>query len=127
MQILVKSPPPLTNTSTNQVPANSLLKKASPRVKDSGEVLSATKQGEPNEVTNGQVLAAREAHILKLNTQNVKLQEENDNLVNEYERLKFEMQEKFVPLQRDQSELNGKLEKSNIEKEHFKKVCVKTA
>ena len=45
------------------------------------------------------LLEAREAHILKLNKQNVKLQEDNDNLLSDLEKLKFEQVEKLKSLQ----------------------------
>ena len=45
------------------------------------------------------LLEARENHILKLNKQNVKLQEDNDNLLSELEKLKFEQAEKLKGLQ----------------------------
>ena len=76
----------------------------------------------PN-VSNKFLLEAREAHILKLNKQNVKLQEDNDNLVNEIEKIKFENTEKIQLIQKTFSEVNSKNEQANVEKEQLKKVC----
>ena len=45
------------------------------------------------------LLEAREAHILKLNKQNVKLQEDNDNLLSDLEKLKLDQSEKLKSLQ----------------------------
>jgi TATA element modulatory factor len=45
------------------------------------------------------LLEAREAHILKLNKQNVKLQEDNDNLLSDLEKLKIEHVEKLKSAQ----------------------------
>lgn len=70
-----------------------------------------------------QVLAAREAHIIKLNTQNVTLQEENDNLVNESEKFKYQMGERLGLAEKLNNELSGKLEKSSAERDQFKKAC----
>lgn len=110
MQILVKSPPPINNNSNQGI-----LKQMNSE--DCGKSLSSS------DVSANQVLAAREAHIIKLNTQNVKLQEENDNYINEFERIKYEFKERSGLMEQKQSELVNKLEKSNSEREHYKKTC----
>ena len=83
---------------------------------------NATSQAQ-TEASASQVLAAREAHILKLNTQNVKLQEENDNLVNELEKLKFRAGERLGLAEKLGGELSSKLEKSSNERDQYKKGC----
>lgn len=112
MQILVKSPPPLvTNKSGSQL--NTIGKQTI-----SEEIRNKT----DNEATSAQVLAAREAHIIKLNNQNVKLQEDNDNLINELETVKYETSEKIASMQNVQNDMKAKLEKSNLDKEQFIKL-----
>lgn len=110
MQILVKSPPPPPNNN-NQQASKPLLKKV-----DQNETSQM-------EASAAQVLAAREAHIIKLNTQNVTLQEENDNLVNELEKFKHQMSERLGLAEKLNNELSGKLEKSSAERDQFKKAC----
>jgi chromosome segregation ATPase len=106
LPILIKSPPPLQSN-------NALLKQISPSSSDANKSSETTTA---NEVTSNQVLAAREAHIIKLNTANVKLQEENDNLTNECERLKYEF--KIT-----KSDLTGRLDASCNERDGYKKAC----
>lgn len=113
MQILVKSPPPPTNNGNNSN-NQSLLKTV-----DQHE----TSHVHQTEASAAQVLAAREAHIIKLNTQNVKLQEENDNLVNESEKFKYQMKERLGLAEKLNNELSGKLEKVSAERDQFKKAC----
>ncbi len=103
LPILIKSPPPLQSNST-------LLKHISP-LSDINKSTEGT-----SDVTSNQVLAAREAHIIKLNTANVKLQEENDNLTNECERLKYE-------LKISKGDLSSRLEASSNERDGYKKAC----
>lgn len=107
MQIFVKSP-----TTTD----------SGPKTDDSIKEYPSFPNADPN-VSNKFLLEAREAHILKLNKQNVKLQEENDNLVNEIEKIKFENNEKIQLLQKTFNEVNSKNEQANVEKEQLKKVC----
>jgi predicted RNase H-like nuclease (RuvC/YqgF family) len=107
MQIFVKSPP--SNDSV-------------PKTDDSSKEHPLFPNPDPN-VSNKFLLEAREAHILKLNKQNVKLQEENDNLINELEKIKFENNEKIQMLQKNFGELNSKNDQTSIDKEHLKKVC----
>jgi TATA element modulatory factor len=134
MQMLVKSPPPLPplpppsssslvfssspssatvveqplnsfSTTTNSTNANALLNAASI----------------PSELKS--LLEAREAHILKLNKQHVKLQEDNDNLISELEKLKYEHNERVKQLEDSLLELKSKNEHSINDKEQIKKVC----
>jgi TATA element modulatory factor len=68
------------------------------------------------------ILEAREIQILKLNKQNVKLQEENDNILNELEKLKFESIERFKIMQQAQTDLNLRCEQFHNENEKLKKI-----
>lgn len=74
------------------------------------------------ETDHAALLEARESHILKLNKQTVKLQEENDNLSNELEKLKFESVERFKTMQQAQTDLNLRCEHFSTENERFKKI-----
>ncbi|CAF0737533.1 unnamed protein product [Brachionus calyciflorus] len=67
------------------------------------------------------VLENREAQILKLNQQNVRIQEENDNLLSEIERLKQESNEKLQVLQRSLNEMNSKYQEVAGERDILKK------
>jgi len=71
-----------------------------------------------NDVTKA-LFETREMQILNLNKRNVKLQEENDNLTNEIERLKFETAERFRQMQTELTNLSSKSDQSTIEKELF--------
>jgi hypothetical protein len=98
---LIKSPPPplIENNPSNQLDSQS--SNSNPNLKH--------------------VLDAREAHILKLNKQNVKLQEENDNILNEIEKLKVELTDKCFFYQRTANELGQKYEQANNERDTLKK------
>ena len=72
--------------------------------------------------TTSNILEARETQILKLNKQNVKLQEENDNILNELEKLKFESIERFKTMQQAQTDLNLRCEQFHNENEKLKKI-----
>ena len=106
MQIFVK-PPPTTSLTEN----------------DQDEQLANPKSDPNNEPAIKSVLEARETHILKLNKQNVKLQEDNDNLINEIEKMKFELSERGKTSLKLQQELTLKAEQANNEKEQVKKIC----
>lgn len=95
MQIYVKSPPPPLVDSTD-----------------------------PQQTSSSQqsLLEAREAQILKLNKQTVRLQEENDNLVNEIEKFRFETLERFKTMQLAQNELNTRCEQFYSENEKLKRI-----
>jgi DNA repair exonuclease SbcCD ATPase subunit len=95
MQIYVKSPPPPLVDSTD-----------------------------PQQTSSSQqsLLEAREAQILKLNKQTVKLQEENDNLINEIEKFRFETLERFKTMQLAQNELNTRCEQFYSENEKLKRI-----
>ena len=67
------------------------------------------------------VLDAREAHILKLNKTNVKLQEDNDNLLSDIEKLRMEVNEKCAFYQRAANEISQKYDQANNEREHLKR------
>ena len=81
------------------------------------------KLGTPLDASIQSVLEARETHILKLNNQNVKLQEENDNILNELERVKYEANERQSLWQRSQNELSAKYERCHGDREQLKKTC----
>jgi len=98
-QIFVKSPPP---PSQQQQSTGS-----------KSEVSS-----NQNDVTKA-LLETREMQILNLNKRNVKLQEENDNLTSEIERLKFETAERFKQMQAELINLSSKNDQSTTEKELF--------
>lgn len=68
------------------------------------------------------LLDAREAHVLKLNKQNVKLQEDNDNLMNEIEKLKYDLKEKFKIDQRQLSELQAKYDQTLADRDTLRRV-----
>ena len=106
MQIYVKSPPPPvanTNNNNNQ---------------ESTEPQASSSTSSPQQ----SLLEAREAQILKLNKQTVKLQEENDNLVNEIEKFRFETLERFKTMQLAQNELNTRCEQFYSENEKLKRI-----
>lgn len=107
-QIFVKSPPPPVQTpappllSTQPQPqlqqASSAISTDSEApitsttiVQPTGANLNHPEQAALDDTESGSniksVLEAREAHVLKLNKQNVELQEENDNLLNEIEKV----------------------------------------
>jgi hypothetical protein len=68
------------------------------------------------------VLDAREAHILKLNKANVKLQEDNDNLLSDIEKLKSDVNDKCAFYQQTANELAAKCELLSGERDYFKKM-----
>lgn len=76
---------------------------------------------EPDQTTAA-LLEAREQHILKLNKQTVKLQEENDNLQSELEKLRFESVERFKAMQQAQNEVSTRCEQFYLENERLKKI-----
>jgi hypothetical protein len=97
-QIFVKSPPPPSQQQSS--------------------VLKSELSSNQNDITKA-LLETREMQILSLNKRNVKLQEENDNLTNEIERLKFETAERFRQMQTELTNLSSKSDQSTIEKELF--------
>lgn len=116
-QIFVKSPPPpppptvvATNNSSQNLQQQLQLQIASSAADGSssslptptviqpgfdittispGDAASGTSTSAVNDIDPSikNILDAREAHVLKLNRQNVSLQEENDNLMNEIEKV----------------------------------------
>lgn len=97
-QIFVKSPPPPSQQQSS-VPKSEICLNQ-------------------NDVTKA-LLETREMQILNLNKRNVKLQEENDNLTNEIERLKFETAERFKQMQAELINLSSKNDQSSTEKELY--------
>ena len=94
--VIVKSPPPPTNLQ--QIKSSSTLNNLDASTSSSiNTVISSTstlqgsnqQQQESNELKL--VLDMREMQIIKLNKQNVELQEKNDNLLNEIERIKIDL------------------------------------
>jgi hypothetical protein len=113
MQIFVKPAASKIPNSTFQSNSYSLLKSESK--------LDVSNNNENSVSSQQSVLEAREAHILKLNRQNVKIQEDNDNLLSEIEKVKYDSQDRLKSMERLLNETNAKYEQINSDREQLKK------